>query len=565
MGATRHIGMSPMWWRRIVWLGLMSVILIGAFSKTAHAQDQEPDEYRRVIFVPGIDFLDNVVIRDGEGPHNTCERAFKNTFAATVSYLKEPAPYWSFSRRLYRNEEFLAFSYSNKWTKFGLPPSIQIAKLPDDPAVTSAANCDKRNDYSGAETREHVALSAYKFQAQFKKWRSDCPSCRFEILCHSLGGAVVTYWSKNIADDADLAYIHGIVTIDSPINGIERLKFKIAPIEQEGSIWREIIVKFFGDAGGEAGLALLGEKTSLDSTLFSENSFLDRLKQEPLRVDITCVGNEYDVLVIPVYSLRYSCGYYFGQYSEPVDLQRVLILKELALNTHTQPLSHPAVLKAIDLMLVNNGYFWRTHAPLRVEAIADRDSRLMSISRFPLVAPNAPIELSFRLRNNGIHPWHPGDDKLQLISGDTFRFASITELTQEVPQSKLIDFTLKFAAPQEPGIYTGEWQMHYRGQPYGSRVFFSVIVLSKEQQNPGGAISVYLKKAWDDTTASVNQLVERMKHEAEQLVQREIERQMQNLINSLCGLPIGAIVVSSVITLLRNREKHGRNCRQRSK
>src|SRR5687768_6668813 len=98
MAVRRDAAKSFLTWRRIALLGLVCIILTSAFSETAHAQAQPPDEYRRVIFVPGIDFVDNTIIRDGEGPHNACERAFKSTFATIVSYLKQPAPYWSFSR-----------------------------------------------------------------------------------------------------------------------------------------------------------------------------------------------------------------------------------------------------------------------------------------------------------------------------------------------------------------------------------------------------------------------------------------------------------------------------------
>lgn len=70
---------------------------------------------------------------------------------------------------------------------------------------------------------------------------------------------------------------------------------------------------------------------------------------------------------------------------------------------------------------------------------------------------------------------------------------------QPVPQNGTVAFNLTFDAPTEPGVYTSEWQMSYKANEYGARVLFTVVVLSKEQQNPGDRLSAFFRKAWEHT------------------------------------------------------------------
>lgn len=229
-------------WRIRLLLVCFAMLLLPTMTL---AQDQSvPESYRRIIFIPGVSFA--YPLSDKEGHFNACDRAWKNkpdnanpdqngTFYDIAQYLQGPTKLLAVSRHVYREQDFLGFSYNGVWSIIGDPRFAgKDPVLPAAQRLLKADNCSFENNYDGTETREHVIASAYKLQAQIKKWRTDCPYCRFDIIRHSLGGAVAIYWAAMIATDADLAYIHNIITIDSPINGISAtLANKTVSVEKE--------------------------------------------------------------------------------------------------------------------------------------------------------------------------------------------------------------------------------------------------------------------------------------------------------------------------------------------
>lgn len=543
-GTTRHA------FRLIV---VAAALLLITPSSTYAQTSVAPDEYRRIVLVPGIEF--DEPINAEEGPFNACERA-KETFALLIDYLKRPAPYWSFSRRLYRDEEFLAFSYSPKWLSLGIPDSWQVPGLQFDVGVSKVDDCDPANSYVGADSRQHVILSAAKFDAQFKQWRANCPQCRFEVIAHSLGGAVVTYWAANLADEEDLAYLHSLITIDSPVQGVDPLRLAgVGPIEIKGGFPRELfsLLGQMYDAGGDAGHALRGEVTQANDYLPAARTFVDDLKK-PARVDMACFANQHDELVRQVEAYRDSCDYR-GAYGTPINFADLMNLSSQVTRAHTEPIAHPEVHRYIDLVLVNYGGEWRRRAALRTNEIADRDSRLAAVSRYPVVLPGAEVQLEFTLRNNGLHPWSPDTDELRRIGGNTFEEYATVALDGPVAARQTKTFRINSTAPETPGVYTGEWQMHAGGLPYGSRVYWSVIVLTEEQRNPGGFIAAFLGKAWKDTTDQVNQLAERFRIEAERLVREAIQRQVEQLLAALCGAPVGTVIATAGLLFVRRSRR----------
>lgn len=536
-----------------------AILLIMPASAGAQASTL-PDEYRRIVLVPGIEF--DSPINNEEGPFNACERA-RETFAPLIDYLKRPAPYWSFSRRLYRDEEFIAFSYNTKWISLGIPESWQVPGLEFNTSISNVDDCAPENAYVGAESRNHVILSAVKFDAQYKQWRINCPQCRFEVIAHSLGGAVTTYWAANIADEEDLAYVHSLITIDSPIEGVNNLRLKFGPIGYDGSLSREAITAagsvFLGNmfvAGGDAGAALRGQATGADDSLPGARTFLADLKKFA-RVDMACFAHVHDILVRQEEAWRPSCDYRgtYGTGFGPEDFLSLAAYQGAILRMHTEPIGNPQLHRWIDLVLVNNGGEWRRRADLRTSEIADRDSRLTAVSRYPVVLPGAAVELEFTLRNNGLHPWSPETDDLRRIGGNVFEEFSTIALDGPVAAGKTASFRISTTAPMTPGVYTGEWQLHAGGLPYGSRVYWSVIVLTEEQRNPGGFIAAYLGKAWEDTKSQVNQLAERARVEAERLVREAIQRQVEQLLAALCGAPVGAVIATGGFLFVRTSRR----------
>jgi len=561
MASDRHISPVRFRRRRIGLVFICFAMLLLPTMVFAQGQTPVPESYRRIIFIPGVSFA--YPLSENEGHFKTCERAWLSkpenggTFYDIAQYLQGPTKLLAVSRHKYREQDFLAFSYNDVWSIIGDPRFIdKNPVLPAAQRLLKASNCSSENDYSGVETRVHVIASAYKLQAQIKKWRADCPYCRFDIICHSLGGAVAVYWAAMLADEPDLAYIHNIITIDSPINGISpNLLNKAAS---------KVLTDFF-DSSGDAGRGLQDKPLIYDRPGMLTEHFLTDLKRDPLRIDMTCIGNKYDQLVLSVDATRQTCFDYEGPYSEPIlnldsitDVRRISAYITAA---HTEPLHHRDVLKAIDLVLAGNRSHWTNRAPLRTEVLADRDARLADLSSFPIVDPETPVEMTITMRNAGDLPWSPDDDFLILVNGTLFAGLQRSEMSAPVTKNGQVSFTLKFDAPKEPGAYSSDWQMSYRGSPYGARVGFTVVVLSAEQHNPGAIVSAFIGKAIADTRTQIDELVQQARDQAEQMVRKEIERQIARLIQTTCGIAPTALVLAGGIVWRRKarRRRRGSN------
>jgi hypothetical protein len=150
------------------------------------------------------------------------------------------------------------------------------------------------------------------------------------------------------------------------------------------------------------------------------------------------------------------------------------------------------------------------------------------------------------------------DDALILVGGEPFSQLNQLNLTNPAPQARAAMFTLTFKAPLAPGVYTNEWQMSYKGQPYGSRALFSVVVLTEEQRNPGGVIRAFVGKLWEDTLDQIAELRRQAQAQVEKMVREEINRQINRLIGGLCGTgPAAVLVAFGVAWRRRQRVQRG--------
>lgn len=543
---------------------LLLAIAVALAPEIALAQDSSvrDDSYRRIIFVPGVDF--GWPINDEVGPFNACERAWGQarasdgtleggTFSVIAQHLTQPQSSLAFGRHVYRLNDFLAFSYHPDWTPLG---SVQSSLLPEpDRTITEVDQCSDRNGYTEAHTHEHVALSAIKFEGQIRKWRADCPFCRFDIISHSLGGAVVTYWAAVIAREEDLAYIHNSITINSPINGISWATFELNPLFIRLNLAQEVgkQLENFVSATGDAGAVLRGRE--IIGATHQTWRFLPDLKAEPPRIDMTCIGNTYEALIVIEDSTRETCYPFRGPYSKQIDWKNLLTLKEDIDAAHSEPLRRPEILRIIDLRLALNDRIWIERAPLRTEPLADRDAHPAAFSPFPIVLPSAPVTMTVTMKNWGVLPWNPADDRFVSRGGTEFDDLTTTQLTSPVNKSGTHSFELSFTAPKDAGVYSSEWQMAFQGQPYGSKAFFTVVVLTEEQRNPGGFIRALFSKALADTVAQIESLVEEGRQQVERLVRQEIERQIARLIGNLCGTAPAAVTLVSGYAWIRRKRK----------
>jgi pimeloyl-ACP methyl ester carboxylesterase len=89
-------------------------------------------------------------------------------------------------------------------------------------AIESFSYAGNTSTYDSSQTRQAIPTSAAALDAQLRRWRSEYPNATFDLIGHSLGGAVAVYWAASVATSAELRSIHSIITLDSPLNGYPR-------------------------------------------------------------------------------------------------------------------------------------------------------------------------------------------------------------------------------------------------------------------------------------------------------------------------------------------------------
>jgi pimeloyl-ACP methyl ester carboxylesterase len=72
--------------------------------------------------------------------------------------------------------------------------------------------------YDPASTRVALAASVAALQREYVAWRHHEPHATFDIAGYSLGGMIALAWAAQASED-DLAHVHAIVTLDSPVAG----------------------------------------------------------------------------------------------------------------------------------------------------------------------------------------------------------------------------------------------------------------------------------------------------------------------------------------------------------
>jgi hypothetical protein len=135
--------------------------------------------------------------------------------------------------------------------------------------------------YDPATTRVALAASVTALQAEFAAWHRREPRATFDIAGYSLGGLIALAWAAQ-ASTADLAYLHAIVTLDSPVAGY--------PPALEQYV-RAYLTPLFGAVAGE----LIGDSATIRAIASAPARWTHGAGQTSNA--ISCVGNLRDVIV----------------------------------------------------------------------------------------------------------------------------------------------------------------------------------------------------------------------------------------------------------------------------
>lgn len=157
-------------------------LIIGDSAENANAAGS-----RQLVVVGGITGLKQL--------DNPCDKSSDN-IASPSAHTSQFNSLASYLRNVY-SAQLRSFSYNSNW-----------------PTSTSYGDC---------ETRQHLSTSAATFDRQFEYWKQQAQGAPIDIVAHSLGGVVVAYWLGRVASTSDLAEVHSVVALGSPLGGISNL------------------------------------------------------------------------------------------------------------------------------------------------------------------------------------------------------------------------------------------------------------------------------------------------------------------------------------------------------
>jgi len=579
---------------------------------------------RRVILVPGISFKFN----DTREIFNPCYRAIEQTFNNDFNpktpdgQPDRPTIYELLTSEatrakvkglealktlpLYKPEHIYAFDYSPDF----LPGSVDASRDGDNEACASyrkpgttqrvrgEATPINNNTYREEDTRLRLTNTlaeepaarpgiwerlrtpesgftpggairpgaTARFGLQFEAWRKACPACHFDIIAHSLGGAVAASWLASLATPEQLRHVHSLVTIDSPVNGATALPDLTTAVAA-------MFKNEFETASGFAGEDL------------EDEAFVSVMREAPSRVTMTCVSNIYDALISPhLATIRTSNDF------TPLDhtglMKRVkaegiarvqatlfagpcrnlpdIYSQENAFNyfvwddkltaaaeaAHTRPLVHNGVLIIVAKQLAELPPKWQAaNNAFNAERILPAPT---------LAAPEEQVALEVQLRNTGAHTWEKGRVTLKRQSQDNvLKLAGGYNLTGAVRPGEEVTVRIELTAPKTPATYTSDWSLAYGTTAFGPAIRLELTVSAPSSgvgplPGPGDLPGIPKpRNPLDDLQAMWEKLIADVQRQLEEFARRMVEEAIRETLRQLCGVVPAIVVVSSGAALWR--------------
>ncbi len=596
--------------------------LIPAAAQSQH-KDVIDDSVRRVIFVPGITFDKPVGSAEDQKPINACYRAVEKTFHYLFNILTVPGlrktgwlhPFTTLP--LYTAQQIYAFDYNPAFEPIANSddpahvnePCVRYSSVREpletidhDPSYKGPPN---DNTYQGVDTRGFVRDfpdldstpesggifqpppvnaptndqlkpgAAARFGHQFRAWIDECPQCHFDIITHSLGGAVVAYWLAAYAEARDTKSIHSVITIDSPVNGVDAWgeasgltelgisNITIGPI-------RDLV---FSNAGG-----LITGKVAQD---LQDSNFGRMSRQAAGKVDMRCISNLNDMLIpsqwatiqpegaaiityktltdrVPT-TVKGPCENLVDHYTvdDPFDITFInQLVKALAIspnaaipdlnvfaNAHTKPLDSVSAWVPVVEQIARDTPKWSAaNTPFAAD--------LQLAGRSPFLTPGAETSIEVQLLNRGNSPWETNKVSLRLVEGVTFGLAKEQPLSQQVNPGEEIPLRLKFAVPKTPGVYPSRWQLTHGTTYFGPQIKLDLIVLPAGREQSGVVT---------DPVAIMRGLIDKLAADVQARIEDEIRRleeaAAREALRQICGAVPAMVLATGGLVAWRRRNR----------
>jgi hypothetical protein len=372
-----------------------------------------------------------------------------------------------------------------------------------------------------------------RFGHQFRTWIEECPQCHFDIITHSLGGAVIAYWLGAYAEARDVKAIHSVITIDSPVNGVDAWGDASAlsafHVPNIGLI-RDAI---FGTTGQVA--------QDLNDTNFGQVA-----RRAADNVDMRCISNLNDMLIpsqwatiqpvgatiityktlndsVPT-TVKGPCENLVDHYTveDPFDITFInQLIKALAIspkaaipdqtvlaNAHNKPLDNVSVWVPVVEQIARDTPKWSAaNTPFAAD--------LQLVTRSPFLTPGAEAPIEVRLLNRGNSPWEVNKVSLRLVDGTAFSLANDQPLPEQVNPGEEIPLRLKISVPKTPGVYPSRWQLVHGTTYFGPKIKLDLVVLPAGRDQSG---------AVTEPIAVMRGLIDKLAADVRARIEEEIRR-----------------------------------------
>ena len=169
---------------------------------------------------------------------------------------------------------------------------------------------------------------------------------------------------------------------------------------------------------------------------------------------------------------------------------------------------------------------------------------------YDVVLPGETAELIFKIRNEGTERW----------SGPDYEFVALSDNLPGVPESlavqgevlpyNSISWIIQANVPDLPGVRSVEYQMHYRGEPFGDVITGYVFVLPEELQG----LEQQIRKQIEQWQQQGQQAVEDLVKEIGTMIANAVAQQAQGLLDRLliwCNASIGTLGAAIAFVYVR--------------
>jgi thioesterase domain-containing protein len=125
-------------------------------------------------------------------------------------------------------------TFSGQGTFANLTPVLE--RIVTAPQVNTAVSVEDYSyrypdlAYTRCDTSQPVRDSAARLTQQVRDLSARHPGARFLLVGHSLGGVIATYWAAAEAPADLLAKTAGVVTLDSPLQGVRDIPAEISDL-----------------------------------------------------------------------------------------------------------------------------------------------------------------------------------------------------------------------------------------------------------------------------------------------------------------------------------------------